>query len=295
MERNKAPNAAFACVFEHKGVEYKLARHHKLDTVVDGSEHDTVDPALLAFALRTIDQLPVDEATREDVRRHLKEHEAALAKDVNRAEMTEERAERIVQQQAGGKDGNETLTNPKVDVEMKPEASAVVRKDGGSTTAVRQEGGSGSIAGGTPTQPGQKDTDAGKPKGDHQDTLDVNLMDDPEKKSGNGTPAHPPKVSEGPKDSSKPGVETDGGQMVKGNPATNDSANVPTSKGSAKEKSDSGPRDALPKGAKPKMMNDKKGKAQDGEPMKKGKDGDPEAQDDGDSVKTQKGKSVKKK
>ena len=291
MERVKAPNAAFACVFEHRGIEYKLGRHHKLDSVRDGSEHDTVDAALLSFAIRTVDQLPVNDATREEIRQHLKDHEAALAKDVNRetVEGDENKAKRIVTQQTGGEDGNETLTNPVVDGTMAPEASTVVRKESGTTVAqLAQKTGSGNIDGGKPTQKGEKDTDAGRPKGDQKETLDVPANSDVETKTGKGTPAHPAKVSEGPVDSARPSVETDGGITVETSPAINDPANIPTSKGTHTDtkKADSNPRDALPKGAKPKGAGTKKGKAQDdSEPTKKGPEkGDPKAQDDGDKV-----------
>lgn len=265
MDRSNIPDAAFAHVLDVNGVKYKIGRHHFEGKVRDGSEHDTVDPKLLAFALRTVDQIPVSEEEREKIRQHLMDHEAALAKDANRetTEGNEDKAKKIVNQQAGAPDGNETLTNPKADMKHEPEHSAVVNKDKGAVTAqLAQDSAGGSITGGgsTPTKKGEKDTDAGRPKGDHQDTKDVNLSDDPEKKTGKGTPAHGPKVSEGNDDTSRPGVETDGGETVETNPAVNDPATVPTSKSS--EKAEAGPKSALKKGEKP-MKDDKKAKSQD--------------------------------
>ena len=54
MLRDSIPEAAFACVIRRADIEYKLGRHHKSDSVRDGSEHDTVDPDLLKFALATL-------------------------------------------------------------------------------------------------------------------------------------------------------------------------------------------------------------------------------------------------
>lgn len=270
MDRNKAPEAAFAYVAEFNGVKFKLGRHHKLDDVRDGTEHDTVDTRLLAFALRTLDQYPISDEEKQKVRQHLKEHDFAIAKDPNRVavEDDEDKADKIINQQSGGRDGNDTLKNPKTSVKMEPEHSAVVRTEDGTSTAqlVRDSGG-GSIVGGgsTPTKEGTNDADAGTPKGDQENVKDVNVTDDAQKDpgSGTGTPAHDDRVSETSKDTSRPGVEQDGGVVVKTNPAINDPATVPTSKG---KKSESGPRKPLPKGTKPTVKErNKKGTSQDEE------------------------------
>jgi hypothetical protein len=249
INRNSGRDAAFAHILKVDGIEYKLARHHRLDDVRDGSEHDTVDRELLTFAINSINQLPVSEEERSNILTHLKEHETALAKlasegsgpqpddlnekDVNRdsVENNPKKARQIVSQQAGGPDGNASINEK--DLVMQPDKSVIVRTEEGTTVAVRQEGAGGSITQptSTTTEKGEKDTDAGNPQGDKQDTQLMPAKDDVEKKDGMGTPAHPDKVSEGPVDSSPPGTIKDGGEKVMTNPAVDDPADVPVSKG----------------------------------------------------------------
>ena len=62
-------DAAFAFVGNIGGVPFKLLRHHKLDAVVDGKEHETVDVDLLQFCLRMIDQVPVSTSARQKIGR----------------------------------------------------------------------------------------------------------------------------------------------------------------------------------------------------------------------------------
>lgn len=228
--RSTAPDAAFACIMDSKGIKYKLLRHHYIDKVRDGNEHDTVSSIMLSFAIRMVDQIPVSDEEKEKAMAHLREHESALAAEKEqpdnvkesdpqrrKLEKDEDLARRITNEQAGAPDGNQDLKNPRVDLKMEPDNSAIVRKEDGVTTAqLAQDNAGGSITSkdSTPTKKGEKDTDAGSPKGDHQDTLDKPVSDDVEKKpsAGLGKPAHDDTPSEGTPNTARPGVEQDGGE-----------------------------------------------------------------------------------
>ncbi len=274
--RNTAPDAAFACVIDVGGIKYKLLRHHKLDSVRDGTEHDTIDSTMLAFSLRMVDQTPVSAEDQEVLRTHLRDHEAAIArsivvdaqpdnlnvKDVNRNNLDDDQAAKLVSQQAGGPDGNSSVSEPKTTMTMQPEQSVVVRTDKGTTTAqLAQPNAGGSITGGgsTPHKKGVKDTDGGRPKGDHEDTLDVNVTDDVEKKpsAGLGKPAHKPVVSVGEIDSSRPSIDPTGGEIIETSPGdVEKGAGLPSSSKVAEEGLHSPEEDIKKKGKKVKARGD---------------------------------------
>lgn len=258
--RNTAPDAAFAHVMEVHGNKFKLLRHHYLDRVRDGNEHDTVDPTMLSFSLRMIDQAPVSDEVREEIRTHLRTHDVALAdknepapqpndtiiSDVNRQQLEKDpdMARRLVGNDDEGPDGNQNLKNPRIDMKLQPEQSAVVRTEDGTTTAqLVQPNAGGSITGGgsTPTMPG-KDNSPGGPPGAEVE-LDV-LTGDVEVKptAGLGKPAHKDVVSVGPAQTGRPGIETDGGETVETSPGdVEKGAGLPSSStkhGSGEKKSE---------------------------------------------------------
>lgn len=95
--RSASPDAAFAYVGKFGASTFKLLRHHTLDAVKDGNEHDTVDPRLLDACMRMIDQVPVTTEEREKIRAHLQAH-ANFLLNLKDPKM----AEKIVNQQVGG-------------------------------------------------------------------------------------------------------------------------------------------------------------------------------------------------
>ena len=251
MDRNSASNAAFACVIDVDGVNFKLARHHYLDKVRDGSEHDTVDPKLLSLSLRMVDQLPVDSKEKEAILAHLRAHEKALAsdpqpndlnsKDVNRetTENNPERAREIVGSQAGGVDGNATLQTPAPRMAIEPRESTVVRKEGGTAVAeLTPKGGKKGtvLKGGTTLSDGTKESSPNNVNGDKESIKDQESKTDVESKTGTGSPAHGPKVSEGNDDKSMPNVEKDGQEIVVNNPNKDKEGDAPVSKSAEKDK-----------------------------------------------------------
>ena len=76
---NKYSDKAFGYV--HGNIQLLL--HHDPVKVQDGNEHNTVNLALLSFALRNVDLIPVFEENAAEVRasikKHLEEHKNALA------------------------------------------------------------------------------------------------------------------------------------------------------------------------------------------------------------------------
>jgi len=96
--RTSSPDAAFAYVGEVNGISFKLLRHHKLDAVKNGSEHDTVDKDLLVTCLRMVDQIPVNNEERGKVRAHLASHASFFQLDL----AEEGVAQRIIHQQDSG-------------------------------------------------------------------------------------------------------------------------------------------------------------------------------------------------
>jgi hypothetical protein len=108
-DRNSSPDAAFAFVGKIGDKTFKLLRHHNLDTVRDGTEHDTVDKTLLVAGLRMIKQVPVGDEKKEQIRAHLMEHAIAFRLDIN-----EESARKLINQQLGGPSGNDSLNAPDV-------------------------------------------------------------------------------------------------------------------------------------------------------------------------------------
>ena len=251
MNRESSPKAAFAYITSIRGGEWKLLRHHHLDAVRDGTEHDTVDHTLLAMALRMVDQLPASDEDKEAVREHLQAHAEAI-----RATMDEDRARSLVESHNdGAPDGNHTITDPKVDIEYPNVDDSIVNKQSGESKAAnvaettpddaivapsadKQSGGPSEK-----TVPG-KDNSPSSPKGDVESEKDIGVTDDVEKKGGKGTPAHPPKVSETPADTAVPGIH-DGDTVDVGRKGD-------TQAGAAKKGTPTAPgKDNSPEGAKP--------------------------------------------
>lgn len=96
--RNSSPNAAFAYTGKIGGIDFKLLRHHKLDAVKDGNDHESVDKGLLIAALRMVDQVPVTAAEREEIRKHLNAHASFFQLDLAEDGV----AARILNQQSAG-------------------------------------------------------------------------------------------------------------------------------------------------------------------------------------------------
>jgi hypothetical protein len=258
MSRGAIPDAAFACVTDIGGRPFKLLRHHTIN-VRDGNEHDTVEPALLSMALRMIDQVPVEEKQREEIRVHLQSHASAL-----RQEMDERSAEETVNAQTGGKDGNFTITDPRHDDTMQPEESDTIsnKEDGDAKAQLVQPGaGAGSpiVKPGTDRKNEGDLSSPGAEVGDHdvQSEQDNAPPTDVEVKTGTGTPAHPPIISVGPPQTERPPVENkDGGEVVVGNPGD-------VEKG---KKSVAGPQKPIKGKPEKKMKAQDKGKEPKGKP-----------------------------
>jgi len=83
MERKLYPDNAFGYVYG----DIRLLLHHN-NKVKDGDDHDTVDVDLLAFALSSINDLPVFEGKNAPsiaaVKKHLEDHQAAIDSTITR-------------------------------------------------------------------------------------------------------------------------------------------------------------------------------------------------------------------
>jgi len=83
MERKLYPDNAFGYIYG----DIRLLLHHN-DKVKDGNDHDTVDASLLAFALSSINDLPIFEGENAPsiaaIRKHLEDHQSALDNTITR-------------------------------------------------------------------------------------------------------------------------------------------------------------------------------------------------------------------
>jgi hypothetical protein len=112
MSSNINQDNAFAYIKQVGDNTFQLLRHHNLDRVKDGTEHDTVDRQLLIAALNTVDIVPFhSKEEREKAKKHLEDHAEALGvltyPSATRVE-TKEDEERQINQQSGSNPGDPT-------------------------------------------------------------------------------------------------------------------------------------------------------------------------------------------
>jgi hypothetical protein len=69
INRNDLPDDAFAIIKD----DHKLLRHHNED-VKDGNDHKTAVPYLVDFGLNMVDDLPLNDEEKQEVRDHLQSH-----------------------------------------------------------------------------------------------------------------------------------------------------------------------------------------------------------------------------
>lgn len=106
--RNNIPDSAFAYVGDVGGVEYKLLRHH-IGSETNGNDHDSVDLGLLKLACNVVDQLPVSDSEKDNVRVHLYQHAVAVKLDLK--DIWSEETKRRIANLSNPSQADEPITN----------------------------------------------------------------------------------------------------------------------------------------------------------------------------------------